>query len=140
MEIFWVVVAGVVFLGILAGISNGEAVKKARAAYEESLVKLAAAPRDAEQRKLTLALGRAYSNLTRDKKGITLFDEVALMNDINAACGGTSTLASDPLPRTDPTGGPTVAQRLVILEELRSQNLISETEFGAKRQELISGL
>ena len=54
---------------------------EARATYQDSLTKLKADPTN--------------SNLTRNNKGVTVFDEVALANDINAACGGTTRLAED---------------------------------------------
>ena len=59
---------------------------------------------------MTLSLGRAYSNPTRDKKGVSLFDEVALSNDIGAACAAAA------------------AAHMPALNELRVTNELSETQ------------
>ena len=82
-----VVVIALLFFMVWA---QQKAKTKARKAYQASLTLLKTDPRNADLRQQTLALGRAYSNLMRDKKGRTVFDEVALMNDINAACSGAS--------------------------------------------------
>ncbi len=88
-----VVIGGIVimFIGTLVSRDHDRkarrsAIEKAKAAYQRSLGALATAPTNAALKKQTLTLGRTYSNLTRDRKGVALFDEVALMNDINAAC------------------------------------------------------
>ena len=68
--------------------------KAAKAAHEASLLQLRQNPTDPDLKQQTLALGRAYSNITRDQQGVTVFDEVALSNDINAACAGATGRAS----------------------------------------------
>src|SRR5713101_238931 len=86
-----IIVAAVLGIGYLVNKELLEGVKaldKAKHDYQDSLSKLKAVPANADLRQKTLHLGRIYSNLTRKKKGVTLFDEVALMNDINAACAG----------------------------------------------------
>ena len=60
--------------------------KVARTAYESSLELLRENPTDPELRSKTLELGRHYSNLTRNRLGVTTYDELALKNDIDAAC------------------------------------------------------
>ncbi len=56
----------------------------ARIRYEKALSNLKANPSNADLREETLELGRRFSFLTRQGQGLTVFDEVALMNDINA--------------------------------------------------------
>jgi len=68
---------------------------EAKAAYQDSLTQLKADPTNSNLRETTLHFGRTYSNLTRNNKGVTIFDEVALSNDINAACGGATRLTED---------------------------------------------
>ncbi len=63
-----------------------QAIEKARQAYLAYLSKLKQSPTNPDIKQHTLALGRYYSDLTRDNQGHTIFDEIALMNDINAAC------------------------------------------------------
>ena len=62
--------------------------EKARRDYLTCLRYLEQDPNNPDLRKKTLELGWAYSDLMRDSQGHTTFDEVALMNDINAACAG----------------------------------------------------
>jgi hypothetical protein len=62
----------------------------ARVDYEAALARLKLDPIDATLRQETLRLGRIYSNLSRHRTGVTVFDEIALMNDINAACAAAS--------------------------------------------------
>lgn len=139
MGVFVFIVVIVVVLGILIGVAKADATEKARQAYQNSLVELRKDPTNPEKRQQTLALGRAYSNLTRDQKGVTLFDEVALMNDINAACGGAATLAQ-PLPAISSSSEMTIEARLARLQMLKDQSLISASEYQTKRQQLLSEL
>lgn len=135
--VFFILVIGFVIFAIASGIAQGKAQENARRAYQASLAALEADPGSAQLRQKTLALGRAYSNLTRDKKGVTLFDEVALMNDINAACGGTATNTESRSPVVN-TNTISIADRLAKLETLREQNLITAAEYESKRGQLIN--
>jgi hypothetical protein len=140
MEIFiFLVIVGVI-VAVLAGVAQANALEKARQAYQGSLTQLTNDPTNPQKRQATLALGRAYSNLTRNKKGVTVFDEVALMNDINAACGGAATFAgTGPLTSTAHVQVSAEA-RLTKLQTLREQNLISPEEYEAKRQQVLNEL
>jgi type II secretory pathway pseudopilin PulG len=139
MGIFLVilVVAAIVF-AMVQGAAQAKALENARKAYQASLATLTKQPGSAQLRQNTLALGRAYSNLTRDKKGVTLFDEVALMNDINAACGGAVTVTESRPSGAADTGGSSIGDRLARLETLREQNLITPAEYESKRGQLIN--
>jgi len=104
----------------------------ARDAYFNALRRLKANPTSADLRQNTLELGRVYSNLTRNKAGVTVYDEVALSNDINAACAGAATLvANRPIQAT------TTEARLRQLAELKSNGLISEEEYTARRNKIL---
>jgi hypothetical protein len=62
-------------------------------AYQEALGRLVAHPSDPHQRQEALALGRAYMATTRGcltLGNVTLFDEMALKNDLDAAAAGRS--------------------------------------------------
>jgi hypothetical protein len=84
-----------------------------KAAYERSLARLKEDPNNPELKQRTLTLGRTYSNLTRNKKGVAVYDEVALSNDINSACAAVSVPPSstetsspeDHLSQLSPDGG-----------------------------------
>lgn len=122
--------------GIVLGFAKNKAIEDARKAYQASLAALTTQPGNSQKRRDTLALGRTYSNLTRDKKGVTIFDEIALMNDINAACGGAATIADSSVPVVA-ADSVSVADRLAQLQTLRDQNLVNVAEYEAKRQKLI---
>src|SRR4051812_19834649 len=98
MDTFWVIIIGVVAIGVLVGLGKNQKAEEAKKAYQGSLADLKSDPTNAGLRQATLALGRKYSNLTRNGKGVALFDEVALMNDLNAAAGGTIAIAQPVMP------------------------------------------
>ncbi len=112
-----------------------EAQAQAKAAYEKSLIKLKSNPASADVRQRTLHLGRAYSSLTRSSQGVTVFDEVALMNDINAACGAGVTSPANSEPAA--SAKPSIEQRLERLGELKVQGLLSEEEYHSRRQKIL---
>lgn len=123
---------------VVIGVSNAakaaqQAKEKARGAYQESLAKLKLDPSNPNLRQETLRLGREYSNLTRDQKGVTVFDEVALSNDINAACAG----AAVPRQPIAPAAG-SVEERLQKLSSLKAQGLVSEAEYEESRRRILS--
>lgn len=102
----------------------------ARDAYDTSIMRLKADPTNADLKQQAVAAGRAYSNLTRQQQGVTIYDEMALMNDINAATAAASSAA--------PTK--TVKERLQALDTLRSEGMISDNEYQAKRAALLAEL
>jgi hypothetical protein len=127
----------IVGLAIAALVSSANRQAKelaqAKAAYQNSLARLKSKPTSADLRQRTLELGRAYSNLTRNKKGVTVFDEVALMNDINAACAGAAVS-----PQTNKIAAkPSIEDRLAKLSELKSKGLIDEQEYNSRRQKIL---
>jgi len=113
-------------------------VRRAHEAYQAALEHLRLLPSDPVRREQALELGRRYATWTRrahGQAGVTLYDEVALANDIAAACAA-ATSSAPPSAATPPSP----EQRLKRLSELRAQNLITEEEFAAKRQQILSEL
>ncbi len=97
--------------------------------YFDSLEKLKSDSTNADLKQNTLQLGRKYSEITRKFEGdgkVTIYDEIALMNDINAACAGSNPISSQ-----------TVEERLTKLSELKDKNLISVDEHEARRQRIL---
>lgn len=90
---------------------------------------------DATKRQIALDAGRAYSAFTRRSSGgaVTVYDEMALMNDINAAAAQAPQPAS--LAPAASTGN--TAERLRKLEDLKAQGLISEDEYQARRATIL---
>jgi hypothetical protein len=122
-----------VMIGNSTNRQRAKALEDARKAYQDSLVYLKRHPTNAEVRQGTLEYGRRYSNLTRNRKGVTIFDEVALMNDINAACGGTTTIAENKkAPQVQ-----TIEGRLQKLAELKDKGLIDDQEYSTRRQKIL---
>lgn len=134
MEIFFLILIAVVVIAAFAGVARAKAQQAAKQAYLDSLSSLKGSPTDADLKQETLALGRAYSALTRDTKGNTLFDEVALMNDINAACAGAA------------AGTPSVASpvsveiRLETLKDLKAKGIIDQAEYEQRRASILGSI
>ncbi len=105
--------------------------KAAKDAYFDALRRLKASPTSADLRQKTLRLGREYSNLTRNNEGTTIYDEVALSNDINAACAGAALVVNKQESFT------TVEARLKNLVELKNLGLIDEEEYAATRKKIL---
>jgi len=131
------IVGGIVALGFILAAVNQNARDKAKAAYQTSLDRLKLDPGNADLRHQTLQLGRIYSNLTRNNKGVTLFDEVALLNDINAACGFLGGPVAPPVAPSVTGVQPSIEERLTRLDALKNRGLISEAEFESKRSKLL---
>jgi hypothetical protein len=127
------VIVGIV---IYNGMQRAKALEAARQSYRQSLSELKNAPTNADLKQRTLALGRAYSNLTRDKKGHTVFDEVALMNDINAACAAANGRAADP----HTSGKESVEARLRTLVDLKEKGLIDASEYERRKAEILASI
>lgn len=110
------------------------ALQQAHAAYQDSLKALKASPGNPDLRQRALTLGRAYANLTRDKKGVTVYDEMAVMNDLSAATAGAAATAAPP------AAAASVEDRLKALDGLRTKGIINEQEFMARRQKILDEL
>ena len=125
----------VIVASVISSNSKAKMQAQARVSYQRSLTVLKSDPANADQRLQTLQLGRNYSNLTRNKKGVTVFDEVALMNDINATCAGATPPPGVEVPT--PTSKGSIEERLSRLAELKVQGLIDEEEYKVKRQSIL---
>jgi hypothetical protein len=142
MSDFYGVLCLVLVVGVLivAYMSSQESYKKreaARLAYLASLEELKANPNNPDLKQKTLGLGRSYSNLTRNKSGATLFDEVALMNDINAATAAANSVSQPALALATAPASASVEERLAKLTSLKTQGMITEDEYNAKRQKIM---
>lgn len=137
--LFCVVLPFVVVVLLLVLINSSKEGKRrelqaAFSAYQASLNLLKRQSSDADLRQKTLALGRRYSNLTRNRSGVTVYDELAVMNDINAATAG------DRVMNALPAESDTIEHRLLKLEELKAKNLISKDEYISQRHRIIGEL
>jgi len=100
--------------------------------YRQMLEVLRSNPTDPKMRERALNWGRRFAELTRQPvgSGVTIYDEVALSNDINAACAGAT--------RTSQSGDSTsTEERLARLKSLFDKSLISPEEYSEKRMRLL---
>lgn len=102
--------------------------------YRYALGKLRANPTDPEVKQKALDGGRVYSAWTRRGRSATLFDEVALANDITAACAAAAG------PSASGTTSLSPEARLERLQGLRQKGLISDIEYETKRNEILAEL
>jgi hypothetical protein len=113
-------------------------IREAGAVYNDSLRKLKASPSDANLREKALASGRAYVQAAREGGQRTIFDEMMLMNDLNAVAGGTVTLPeTKTAQKAKAEAVKSVADRLNELQALKDSGLITEDEFNAKRAAIL---
>ncbi len=129
---FWIGVIAVV-VGLILVTATQEAKKLTRKAYQDALHKLKSDPNNPDLREMTLQLGRKYAALMRDSKGHSVFDEVALMNDINAACAR-ATVGQNAVLKVEVTNpmavsGKSVAQEIERLGQLLIAGVITGEEF-----------
>jgi hypothetical protein len=133
--------------------SQNEAQRKLRAAdaaevkklneahdtYRRTLELLKTRPSDPDLRQRTLEWGRHYSNLARQRKGgtgVTIFDEVALSNDINAACAAASRAMSTAEPASI-ASSPPIEDRLSRLKSLFDSGAITPEEYRERRNRIL---
>ena len=135
---FWIALIAMVVVRLPILLRQAQVAQKAKAAYDEGLSSLKRDPGNADLRQEILKLGRAYSNLTRNKRWVTPFSEAAVLNDINAVCGslgGPVAVAAaapvDALPTVS------IEERLAKLDSLKRNGLISEAEYDRKRAKLL---
>lgn len=103
--------------------------------YERSLLILKQDPTNADHRQQTLLLGREYARAAREGGKETIFDEMALMNDINAVGGGTVSSSQAP-----DASSADLEERLRVLEDLKSKNLISDEEYEKRRNSILDNI
>jgi hypothetical protein len=118
---------------IVLVIANSSEKANAREAYLQSLEDLKRDPANPELRGATLRLGRVYAAKVRKSGQVGLFDEVALMNDINAACAAAS--LTPPQPVTSSSSS--IEERLSRLGELKAKGLIDVREYAQRRQQIL---
>jgi hypothetical protein len=110
---------------------------QAQQKYNESLSELKADPTNADLKQKTLELGRIYARLAREGGKETIFDEMALSNDINAVTAHVTPVPTKQEPQQHDKN---VEQRLSDLSNLLDKGLISKEEYARKRSEILADL
>jgi hypothetical protein len=125
-------------LGLTLYLINNQKVNKelqqAFASYRQSLELLKQQPNNPDLYQSALRWGRHYSNLTRDRSGVTLFDEMALANDLKAASAGAGQFVTD---AATTSGTQPLEQRLDRLKALLDSGAIDEQEYRDRRSRLL---
>ena len=129
----------VVAIIIVVKILKNQAIEAAREKYHSALETLKKSPHNPDIKQNTLSLGRAYAAILREKGSSTLFDEVALMNDINAACAsaGTPLATSSHTAVSEQVG---VEAKLRTLSDLHAKGLVSAEEYERRRSLILDGI
>ena len=135
MEVFLLILFGIpLIIVLIMRANNSQHREQARLKYQEALEQLKSDPTNPSLKQTALELGRFYSNLTRQRSGVTLFDEVALMNDLNAATAGA---VAKPTSGKNRAIKQSVEDRLAKLSDLKSKGMIDEQEYAAKRKQIL---
>ena len=115
------------------------AVSDARYLYDVALNNLRQDPSNPWLRQIALDQGRNYSSVCRDNSGVTVYDEAALKNDLDAATAGAQMSSFTPsfVPMTM-SPSLSVEARLNHLTDLKAKGYITEDEFFAKRSQIIN--
>lgn len=131
MEEFVLVAIALVAIVVGSAVGIGVHQGKKRKAYREALDALRSDPTNPDRKEAALAAGREYAGACRMGGMGSVFDEVALGNDIAAACAG----ASKP-----PQANPGAFSRLTELDDLRRAGLVTEEEYQQQRKAIIDSL
>lgn len=131
------IVAVIVVVGMLVVLGRGravrdQAVQREYTVYQQALGRLRAEPHRQELRQQALDAGRKYASVARQSGVVTAYDEVSILNDINAAAGPAAAIAAP--------AAQAIEERLQTLEGLRTRGVITEDEYAARRQALINEL
>ena len=134
------IVVPVILIGVIIFMiqQRKRELQEAYYAYQDALRQLKAQPSNVDLRQRTLSLGRQYSNLTRQRRGVTTYDEVAMMNDINAATASTVSIPQSVITAVE--SKIPVEERLKQLDGLKAKGMLTEEEFITRLQQIISEL
>ena len=139
---FFVAVTGV---WILVALNKRAELANLKETYENSLTNLRNRPTDPEVHERTLRAGRAYANATRNKAGVTLFDETALANDIRAVTANASQSSNHkpihtPAPVQVKSKTETIDERIAALQKFRAADMLTDEEFEKKRKDILDSI
>ncbi len=121
---------GLLILFIILLIKTAKQGIRIRKEYQDALDALEKSPEDSSLRKNALEAGRKLAEFLRDSKtGVTVFDEIALQNDINMRLGkGTSSAPSS------------VSDKMISLKKMLDAGAITEEEFHQRKEKLLRDL
>lgn len=137
-------IAGIVLImllvgGIITANNKSKELMRVKQHYLDSLNALKRNPNSSEIRQRTLSFGRAYASSAKNSSGTTVFDEVALKNDIDAACAG-AVVAKREIAMPSKGKTSSVEERLMHLDSLKAKDLINYDEYVERRNQILSDL
>lgn len=144
MDSIWIWVIIGAAAGLLVWFVKSKALEIARKKYEAALAELAADPENNTKRVAALDAGRAYVQVAKQvagKKGVAVFDEMALQNDLTMRLGNQAKIASEmhrARPATSDLTGTSRLERLEKLAALRTQGVLSEAEFQDEKAKVLA--
>lgn len=116
-------------------------ITRGKLAYNVCIQFLKDHPNDPNIRQVTLEIGITYSNAIRDGKGVTIFDEMALNNDINAATGhstlGTNDIGKVEVTNSNALSNSSIADEIKKLAELLVDDIITAEEFARGKEQFL---
>lgn len=132
-----VLVALIALIAVIYAIARtndqkAQTINRAHATYQQALADLRANPGSTQIREGVLAYGRQYANIARQNGQRTIFDEMALANDLASIPVPVSVATATAAPATN------AEERLRQLTRLRDQALISADEYEKRRQQIIN--
>jgi hypothetical protein len=142
LGVFLVAITGVTILLVM---NQRAELAKLKDAYEDSLTNLRNRPTDPDLHEKTLRAGRAYANATRNKAGVTLFDETALANDIRAVTANASQSLNykpinAPAAVRVKSKSETIDERIAALQKFRAADMLTDEEFEKKRKDILDSI
>ncbi|HVL38843.1 MAG TPA: SHOCT domain-containing protein [Fimbriimonadaceae bacterium] len=147
METILVILGVAAVIMVVVMIAQSQAKEQAKQAYRAALEHLKMHPADPRAREDALAKGRIYSNMTRNGPGVAIYDEMAIKNDLDAACAahaaGPPVRGHFDVPRVNGSlnfGVDEPAAKLQRIKELHQRGLISDEEFSQKKAEVLASL
>lgn len=131
-----IVAVFLIFLILNNGKQKRKRIAEARKAYQDSLTKLKRDPTNMDLRQRVLEIGRQYVRIASDGGQGTVFDEVSLLNDMNAIAGSE---VSKPDHKTQ-IPNDDISARLKTLENLKAQGLIADDEYEKRRSAILDSI
>jgi hypothetical protein len=118
---------------IIRDIIRGRMPEQAKKAYCNSLRRLQQDPNNPDLRADTVRLGREYAALAKDSKGRSTFDEVAIANDLQAACArattGENSVAKVEVTNIAALNSRSIAEEIERLGQLFLTGVVTAEEF-----------
>lgn len=144
---FVIIIVVVIAISISSSNDKQARITALQKSYADSLDLLRSDPTNPTYHEQALQTGRQYSSATRDNKGVTLFDETALANDIRAVTANASQIAlaqqqltAEDTKKQSLPDNQSIAERIAALKMLKEAEMISDEEYESKRKAILDSI